>query len=457
MRYVQRSNGKTSEVAANEALLDATTTPDPRQRLIDKAAATGLLARVLAIAANFGTVPLVMSALGTDGFGVWAAITSVLTMMLFLDFGIGNSAMNRITEALAHEDHAKATVLVRHTYIVLSGITVAVLLTCGALYAGGALHMLARHSGSFLASHVDLTVGFVLCYAVVIPASFVQRLLSAHQRGGSAATLQLAFSLSYLMLAALATWLAQGLLVFVLGYVLLMALVYGSYSLYFLKRRYPAMRLRGSIERQILFTLIKDAGLFFLLQTTVSAVYNSDIIILSSVASAEEVAIYATTWRMFALVPIINGLILGPFWPAVSDAKARNDWAWIKAAYRHNLKRSMLASFGLVTVLVGLGNALLEVWTGGRVQAPLVLLLLMGMWVLLEGYGQCMAMLLNGLHILRLQLAVAALLLVLGISLKLYLTHSVGLYGPVLGTIIAFVLIVCISETFFIYHLLKKS
>jgi predicted tellurium resistance membrane protein TerC len=67
-----------------------------------------------------------------------------------------------------------------------------------------------------------------------------------------------------------------------------------------------------------------------------------------------------------------------------------------------------------------------------------------------------MAMLLNGLHILRLQLAVAALLLVVGVSLKLHLTHSFGLYGPVLGTIVAFVLIVCIAETFFIHHLLRK-
>ena len=432
------------------------TMTDRRQQLIDQAAATGFVARALGIAANFATVPLVMSALGTGGFGVWAAITSLLTMMLFLDFGIGNSAMNRITEALAHDDHAKATLLVRHAYLVLGGITLVLLLMCGALYVSGALQILAQHSGSFLAGHIDLTVGFVLCYAAVIPASFVQRLLYAHQLGGLATTLQLVFSLSYLVLSALATWAAQGLAVFVLGYVLLMAVVYGGYSFYFLRRHYPVLRLRGTFDKKVAFALLRDAGLFFLLQTTVSAVYSSDIVILSAVVSPNDVAIYAATWRMFALVPMVNGLMLAPFWPAVSDAKARNDWLWIKVAYLRNLKRSMLVSVVLVIALIALGNLLLQVWTGGRLQAPLPLLLLLGLWVLLEGYGQCMAMLLNGLRILRLQLVVAALLLVLGVSLKLYLTQSFGLYGPVLGSIVAFVLIVCVAETFFIHQLLRR-
>lgn len=443
-------------MAASESTVDFPTMTDSRQQQINKAATTGLLARAFAIVANFATVPLVMSALGTEGFGVWAAITSLLTMMLFLDFGIGNSAMNRITEALAHDDHAKATVFVRHAYIVLGGITLAVLLTCGALYVSGALQTLALYSGSFLAPHIDLIVAFVLCYAVVIPAAFVQRLLYAHQRGGLATVLQLVFSLSYLLMATVATWQALGLASFVLGYVLLMAFVYGSYSFYFLRRHYPDLRLRGDIDRQVALTLLKDAGLFFVLQTTVSAVYNSDVVILSASTSPEDVAIYATTWRIFMLVTMVNSLILGPFWPAVSDAKARNDWAWIKAAYLRNLKRSMLASIALVTALVVFGNVFLQIWTAGRIQAPNYLLLLLGLWVMLEGYGQCMAMLLNGLRILRLQLVVAALLLVLGVGLKVYLTQSFGLYGPVLGTIFAFVLIVCIVETIFIHQLLKN-
>jgi hypothetical protein len=72
-------------------------------------------------------------------------------MMQFLDFGIGNSAMGKITEALAHNDHARATQLVRHAYLVLGSITVIVLMVSYLLYVSGMFELLALRSGSFLA------------------------------------------------------------------------------------------------------------------------------------------------------------------------------------------------------------------------------------------------------------------------------------------------------------------
>ncbi|MCQ8897394.1 hypothetical protein NQT62_13210 [Limnobacter humi] len=430
---------------------------DRRQHLIDKAAKTGLLARALSIGANLATVPLVMSALSISDFAIWATTTSLLTMMQFLDFGIGNSAMGRVTEALAHDDHERATRIVRHAYLVLGSIAVFFLFVGSLFYFSGMLEAMALRSGSFLASHIDLVASFVMCYGLVIPATFVQRLLFAHQRAGSATILQLAFSLSYLGFAALLAWQAADLAVFVLGYVLLMVVVYGSYSLHHLRQHYPDIKLSGNIDYDLTTSLLKGAGLFFLLQITVSIVYNSDNVILTTVASPDDVATYATTWRMFSIVVMVNSLILGPLWPAVADAKAKGDFNWLRSAYLENLKRSMIASIFLATLLVMIGNIILDIWTGEKVQAPAQLLWLLAIWVILEGYGQCMAMLLNGLQILHLQIAVASVMLIVGTGLKIYLAGSIGLYGPIIGTIISFTLIVGITETVFIHRLLKSK
>jgi uncharacterized BrkB/YihY/UPF0761 family membrane protein len=81
----------------------------------------------------------------------------------------------------------------------------------------------------------------------------------------------------------------------------------------------------------------------------------------------------------------------------------------------------------------------------------------MGVWVVLEGYGQCMAMLLNGLQVLRLQIISAVLLLCLGTLFKLYLTTYVGIYGPVIGTIAGFLIFVFISQTLFIKKLFERK
>jgi O-antigen/teichoic acid export membrane protein len=398
-----------------------------------------------------------MSALSITDFAIWATTTSLLIILQFLDFGIGNSAMGKITEALAHNDHARATQLVRHAYLVLGSIAVVVLTVDCLLYVSGMFELLALRSGSFLASHIDLVATFVVCYAFVIPATFVQRLLFAQQQAGSATILQLVFSLTYFGFSALVAWRAPDLAVFVLGYVLLMVLVYGGFSLYHLRAHYPDVQLHGGIDHELTVSLLKGAGLFFLLQITVAIVYNSDNIILTTVVNPDEVAIYATTWRMFSLVVMVNSLILGPLWPAVADAKAKGDLVWLRTAYLGNLRRSMIVSILLATILALLGNLILNVWTGGKIQAPIELLCLLAIWVILEGYGQCMAMLLNGLHILHLQLAVASMMLTLGTGLKLYLAGKIGIYGPIMGTIIAFALIVGITETLFIDRLLKRK
>lgn len=236
---------------------------DRRQHLIDKAAKTGIWARSLSVGANLATVPLVMSALSTTDFAIWAAITSLLSIMQFLDFGIGNSAMGKITEALAHVDRARATKLVRHTYIMLGSIATIVILVTSSLHSTGFLEALALSLGSFLVGYINLLTAFIVCYALVIPSTFVQRLLFAHQQAGIATILQLIFSLLYLCFAAFVAWRVEELTYFVLGYVLIMVLVYGGYSLWYLRVNYSGLQLRGDLDYELSASLLKGAGLFF--------------------------------------------------------------------------------------------------------------------------------------------------------------------------------------------------
>jgi O-antigen/teichoic acid export membrane protein len=428
-----------------------------RQQLIDKAVKTGVVVRVLSIIASLATVPLVMNAISLSDFSVWATITSMLSMMLFLDFGIGNSAMGKITEALAHNNYERATRLVRHAYFVLLSISLILIFFVVTMHTAGLLEAVALNTGSFLKSHISLVAGFLICYAFAIPATFIQRLLFAHQQAGLSAVLQFVFSLAYLCLTIIFSWAKLNLEVFVLSYVILLVAVYGGYSWYFLSKNYPTLQILGEINRSIVISLLKGAGLFFLLQITVSIVYNSDTLILTAISTQDEVAMYAIAWRMFSLVMMVNGLILGPMWPAITDAKAKNDWFWIKKAYFFNRKRSFFVSISLAALLSVFGNTLLRYWTGGRIEAPLILMIFMGVWVVLEGYGQCMAMLLNGLQVLRLQIISAVLLLCLGTLFKLYLTTYVGIYGPVIGTIAGFLIFVFISQTLFIKKLFERK
>jgi O-antigen/teichoic acid export membrane protein len=200
--------------------------------------------------------------------------------------------------------------------------------------------------------------------------------------------------------------------------------------------------------------LLRDASLFFLLQVTVALVYNSDQLILTAVATPSEVAVYATVAKVFSIVTLVNGLLISPLWPAYTDARARDDWSWIRSAYYRSRRRSGVVSFVLAATLLMVGTPLIAFWTHGRIQAPVWMLATMGVWVVLEGYGQCMAMLLNAARIVRLQLFIALALLVFGIGLKIYLSTPLGVYGPLVGTIVSFTLVVAVYETRYIHQLL---
>lgn len=430
---------------------------DARQQRIDRAAYAGLLARGGAVIANFATVPLVLSALDASGYGIWAAITSILSLLLFLDFGVGNGAMSRITEALAREDQARVADLLRSAYMLLFAISGMIVVVVAVAWWWGLFEAAARHTGSFLQTHTELVVLFVIGYALVVPASFVQRLMYAYQKAGDATQTQFVFSAGYLLLSALGALTKQGLAFFVLGFVGMMVVAYGGATWYFLTRYCPRGFMTGGVDTVMMRSLLADAGLFFLLQVTVSLVYNSDQIILSSVTKPEAVASYATVFKMFSVVTMVNGIILGPLWPAVTDAVARNDQPWIRRAYFKNMRRALMMSVGVALLIFLLAPYLLQIWTGGHVSATSGLLGLMAIWVVCDGYGQCMAMLLNGLRIVRLQLIVAFLLLICGSVLKIYLASSIGLLGPLLGTIIAFTLIVGFGETFYINRIFGRN
>ena len=429
---------------------------DERQRRIDLAAKVGFGTRAFTIGAQFATVPMALAALGTSDYGVWATITSTLGLLMFLDFGIGNGAMGRITEAVARHDAEAAASVIAHAYLILAVVAGTLILLIALGLGSGALQTAASQSSSYLAGHVMLVAGFVATYALIVPASFVQRVFFAYQQAGWAMVMQLTFAMAYLGFVAVAAWLGWGLAAFVMGYAGVMLAVYSLYTLFGLRHLLPARRTAWRFDRKLASALIRDGGLFFVLQATVAIVYNSDQMILSAYVGPDEVALYSTTYKLFGIVIMANGILLGPLWPAISDALARGDAAWVRQAWHRNRRRSMMMSLAASALLLAAGDLLLRIWTGGKLSAPWPLLFLMGLWVVLEGYGQCMAMLLNAMRIVRFQVAIALTLLVLGLALKVLLAGTFGIYGPLIATIVAFSLIVVVPETRYIERLWKR-
>src|SRR5450755_1734753 len=80
-----------------------------RYRRAGITASTSFLAKALTIVIGFVSVPLTVHYLGTERYGVWLTVSSLLTWMALTDFGIaGNALVNVISGADGKDDREMA-------------------------------------------------------------------------------------------------------------------------------------------------------------------------------------------------------------------------------------------------------------------------------------------------------------------------------------------------------------
>ncbi len=81
-----------------------------RYKRILEAGISAVLSKGMVLLVNLVSVPIAVRYLGPVQFGVWATITTSLSLLLVLDLGIANTLTNLISEAYAREDTNLASV-----------------------------------------------------------------------------------------------------------------------------------------------------------------------------------------------------------------------------------------------------------------------------------------------------------------------------------------------------------
>ena len=70
--------------------------------------ASTLLARGIAVAVSFVAIPLSVSYLGIERYGIFVAVASLATLFVFADLGLGNGLLNLVADAHGRDDREAA-------------------------------------------------------------------------------------------------------------------------------------------------------------------------------------------------------------------------------------------------------------------------------------------------------------------------------------------------------------
>jgi O-antigen/teichoic acid export membrane protein len=424
-----------------------TSTPEgratERHRGVALSALASAIAKAISIATALISVPLTLGYLGPERFGMWMTMSSFVVMLSFADLGIGNGLMNAVAGAHGKNDRLAIRGFISSSFFVLMIIALMILVLFAASYRfvpwfkifNVESDLARREAGPAFAV-------FIVCFALAIPTSIVDRVQMGLQRGFVASFWQCLASTLGLIGVVIAIQLEAGLHWLVLAFVGAPLVASVLNSIVFFGRLEPDIApTTGAVSGDAVVYIARMGALFLVLQISFALAFASDSIIIAQMLGAAAVAQYTVPEKMFSLISMILTMVLRPLWPAYAEAIARGDNGWV----RRTLKRSLLTAVGfsapISMILVFAGPWIIGLWVGHAVEPPFLLLLGLGLWKVIEAGGNAVAMFLNGAHIVKLQVVIACFFACSCILLKWILVGEIGVSGTVWATIATYLVL----------------
>lgn len=429
-----------------------------RYRRAGLTALAAVAARAVAMATSLITVPLTVNYLGTERYGLWMAISSIIAMLAFADLGLGNGLMNAVSDAHGRDDPEDARRYVSSAFFMLLGLAILLggLFTALYPYVPWQRVFNVRSPEAVLEAGPAMAV-FVACFLTGLPLATAQRVHMGYQEGyinslwiGLGNVLGLAGVLLGIVLEVGLPWLV---LAMAGGPVVAAALNWGRLFLFERPELRPRIR---SARRGFALRVLRLGLLFFVLDIAVAFAYSSDNIIAAQILGPEAVTQYAVPMKLFQMAPIVMAMFLMPLWPAYGEAIARGDTAWVRRTLMRSLGAVLVIAGPASLVLVFFGEPILHLWVGDQIQPTFLLLAGMGVWALLSPAGNALAMFFNGAHVIRFQVFWAIIMTVAAVTGKIVLARVVGLPGIIWATVGAYAVLTLLPYGLHVRRLLVR-
>lgn len=443
--------------AAAELVSSASARSRDRYRRAGLTATALLGARGISAITTLVTVPLTLSHLGAERFGVWATISSLASLLIFADLGIGSGVVTAVATAAGRDDRSALARLVASATWSLAAVAVAFALLVTAAFAMIDWPSVLNIRGPVARAEAGPAVGiFGLLFAAGLPLSVVTHVRYGLQEGYANALFAAVGNVLGLVGVVVAVALGLGLPLLVLAFMggPLVGNVANAVALFAHQRPSLAPHLRF-VSRTTSAALLRSGSQFLVLQIAMALAFYSDTLIATAVIGPQAGAEYAVGTKLFLLPGVVVAAVLTPLWPAYGEAFARGDRAWIGATLRRSLVVAVAVTVPMSVGLLVAADPILAVWIGRDVEPPYLLLAATAVWTVMSALGSSVAAMLNGMHVLRVQVFAAVAMAILNVSLSVVLAQNVGVAGVMLGTVIAYPISTLLPMAVYVPRVLK--
>lgn len=412
--------------------------------------------RVVTMLAGLALIPLLLEHLTPSQFGIWATCYSLLAVMAYADFGVGNGLLNALATANAARDRRTAAALLSSGLAMLCAVA-----SIAAVTAVACWHFLPL--GSLFAAFSDAAPPDVFgglavfgIYAIAaLPLSCGERIAAAFQEGfvsnvsrAVAAVVGLWFT--YLAVRSQCSFpvvCGAGLLASLLGFCGTFA-----WQIYV----HPWMLPRPAlVSKNLIGSLMKSGISFFLVQLVAIAGFNLDTVLVSSYLGAAAVADYTVAGRLFGLVTVMVSTILMPLWPAYTDASAMRDMAWLRRTFVHSVQIAFALSLAIAVGLAIFSPAIMYAWVGPRVSPAPAVIYMFAVWSCVQSVGMALATFWNGMHWLRFQFVLGVLFAASALVVKWHFASRGSLAGLLAANVVCYTVLALVPGLWLSLRALK--
>lgn len=394
--------------------------------------------KAVAVVASYLAVPMMIHYLGTEKFGIWSTLLSIISWMVFFDLGVGHGLRNKVTESLAKDSRADAA-----SYIA-SGYTMIGILALGLWFILMAASFFIPWQSVFntqilpeseLRFTLQLTATFILFN---FWTGLITALLNAIQKSSLLALRQVITNLLVLALIwILARTTSASLPLLAVAYGVSLVLANTLLSGWFF-RTYADLKPRIALEKQHMRDLLGVGSQFFIIQIAGLVIFATDKLLITQLIGPAFVTGYDVVFKLFGVISFVHSLFTLPLWSAYADAYHRGDMIWIRRMLKKQLKLFVILWLA-VGAMVVFAKPIINIWIGSDIEIGDSLIQVMGIFVLISAWNAMLAMLVNGIGAIKPQIYTATVGMIINIPLSIFFVRymNMGTSGIVMGTIIS--------------------
>lgn len=428
-----------------------------RTKAVKKNIIGSLLIKGISIMIQLLLVPLTLGYLSPELYGIWLTLSSIMIWINFFDVGFTLGLKNKLTEAIAIGDLKRGKALVSTTYFMMIIIFVPLCIILELILPHINWSTFLNVDQAYNEQLIEVMRVLIVCFCLQMIFNVISSILAACQK----VALSSAFPVIGNFLALIAIYLLTkfsrpSLLNLALAISYLPIIVYFIGSIIFFRGKLKAI---SPSPRSINLSLVKNVfslGIrFFIIQIQLIVILQSTNILISNISSPIDVTSYNLAYKYLSIALMLFNIIVGPLWPAFTDAYTKRDYRWMNNVYRRMRILLGILVF-MIIIMVAVSPIAYQIWFGNKTTVPTTMTIAVAIYIIFLSWNTLNTMLINGIGSIAIQTYISIIGILTHIPFSLFLGKYIGALGVIASMSIIYILY-CIVSTIQLNKILNNK